>query len=77
MKISDEELKAMLVEEDEELRGLVVQHQEYEEQLLRMDHQRYLSESEQREMAILKKKKLRGKDRIYQILAAWRRAHQA
>ncbi len=69
---SDEELIASLSKENEELRTLVNEHKAFEAQLEQMAGQRYLTDQEQREMAAIKKRKLRGKERIYRILDAWR-----
>ena len=56
---------------NDELRHLYAQHQKYEGQLNQL-LVRYPSESELREIARVKRLKLRGKDRIQQILATAR-----
>lgn len=57
-----------------ELDTLVKAHRAFEDQLDEMKRRRYLSDQERLEMARIKKQKLRGKDRILQILADQRRA---
>lgn len=77
MSIPDDELIEMLVEEDEELGELVRQHRKYEAALDKLNQRRYLSDAEQQEVARIKKRKLRGKDRIHRILDGWRKEHEA
>lgn len=59
----------------DELSTLVHAHRAFEDQLDEMSSRRYLTDAERLEMARLKKQKLRGKDRILQILAEHRRAN--
>lgn len=69
MESADLELIHRLSPKNDELRHLYAQHQKYEAQLSEMvGHHR--SESELREIARVKRLKLRGKDRMQQILAA-------
>lgn len=69
MESSEIELIHHLSAKNDELRHLYIQHQKYEGALSRLIV-RYPSESEQREIARVKRLKLRGKDRIQQILTA-------
>lgn len=69
MESSEIELIHHLSAKNDELRHLYMQHQKYEGALSRLVV-RYPSESEQREIARVKRLKLRGKDRIQQILTA-------
>jgi uncharacterized protein YdcH (DUF465 family) len=71
MESSDLDLIHRLSVKHDELRHLFSQHQKYEAQLTSMTV-RHPSESETREIARVKRLKLRGKDRIQQILAAHR-----
>jgi uncharacterized protein YdcH (DUF465 family) len=71
MESSELELIHRLSAKNDELRHLFSQHQKYESQLTSMTV-RHPSESESREIARVKRLKLRGKDRIQQILAAHR-----
>ena len=71
MESSEIELIRHLSPKHDELRHLYSQHQKYEGQLSQLIV-RYPSESQQREIARVKRLKLRGKDRIQQILAVSR-----
>jgi len=73
MAVPDEVLIEQLVASDEEFRTLVEDHRKLGRSLDEMGQRRYLSEAENREMAVLKKKKLAMKDRIYQRIAEYRR----
>lgn len=73
MDTADLELIEELAPRNEELRLLVQAHRAFEEQLDELGRRRYLSVTEQQEVARIKKEKLRGKDRILQILAEHRR----
>jgi len=73
MDDADRRLIEELSPKDEELRSLVEAHRAYEVTLEEMGRRRFLSDAERQEMALLKKKKLAGKDRIHQILARWRK----
>lgn len=71
MESAEIELIHHLSAKNDELRHLYAQHQKYEGELSRLVV-RYPSESELREIARVKRLKLRGKDRIQQILASHR-----
>ncbi len=73
MNDDDRKLIEQLAPSHQELNALVTAHRAFEDQLDEMSSRRYLSDTERLEMARLKKKKLRGKDRILQILAEHRR----
>ena len=64
-----EQIQALSASHDE-LRHLWHRHQRFEESLGRLSGLRYPSEAERREMGKIKRLKLRGKERISQILAA-------
>lgn len=68
MESAEIELIHQLSQKNDELRHLYAQHQKYEGQLSRLAV-RHPSESELREIARVKRLKLRGKDRIQAILA--------
>jgi uncharacterized protein YdcH (DUF465 family) len=74
MNDADRKLIEQLSATHQELNKLVQAHRAFEDQLDEMGSRRYLSEQERQEMARIKKQKLRGKDRILQILAEHRRA---
>jgi uncharacterized protein YdcH (DUF465 family) len=74
MNDDDRILIEQLAPTHDELNTLVRAHRRFEDQLDEMGSRRYLSDAERLEMARIKKQKLRGKDRILQILAEHRRA---
>jgi uncharacterized protein YdcH (DUF465 family) len=74
MNDDDRILIETLAPTHEELNELVRAHRAFEDKLDEMGSRRYLSDTERLEMARIKKQKLRGKDRIQQILAEHRRA---
>jgi len=69
---AQEELKAHLVETNEEFRRLVEQHTDYAHKLEELASRPHLSEQEQVEEVRLKKLKLRIKDQIEAILSRYR-----
>ena len=69
---AQEELKAHLVETNEEFRRLVQQHTDYAHKLEELASRPHLSEQEQVEEVRLKKLKLRSKDQIEAILSRYR-----
>jgi len=69
---AQEELKAHLVQTNEEFRRLVDQHTDYAHKLEELSSRPYLSEQEQVEEVRLKKLKLRSKDQIEAILSRYR-----
>lgn len=68
MEKRDQELIDRLIPENEELRKLVKEHQEFEAQLEEFNKRLYLSEEQNREKKRLQKLKLAGRDRIEEIL---------
>ena len=69
MENTQDELKAHLMETDEEFRRLVEQHTQYHQQLEALESRSHLSSQEQVEEHRLKKLKLHLKDQINAILA--------
>jgi uncharacterized protein YdcH (DUF465 family) len=63
-----EELKRELLQTDEEFRQLATQHQDLDEKIHSLTSRNYLSEPEQREETMLKKRKLLLKDQMETIL---------
>lgn len=75
MRLTDEELKAHLMETDQEFRHLAQQHGDYKKRLQELACRPYLTPQEQLEETQLKKLKLRLKDQMQQLMDR-RRAHQ-
>ncbi len=73
MNAQSQELKAHLLQTDEEFHQLAVKHHELEDRLHQLTAKHYLSQPEQVEEINLKKRKLQLKDRMENIL----RQHQA
>ncbi len=70
--LSDEELKAYLMEHDEEFRRLAQAHAEYARRIEALESRRYLTPEEQLEEVKLKKLKLHAKDMMAAILSRHR-----
>jgi uncharacterized protein YdcH (DUF465 family) len=68
MNAQSQDLKAQLIETDEEFHNLTVKHHELEDRLQQLTSKPYLSEPEQVEETNLKKRKLQLKDRMEDIL---------
>ena len=71
--IGTDQLREILVRTDEEFRHLAEQHQELDTRLKELSQQLYRSGTEESERATLKKRKLRLKDRMEQMLRRRRR----
>ena len=70
---TETQLKAQLLQKDDEFQQLAARHHELDDRLGQLAVQPYLSEPEQLEKVTLKKRKLQLKDRMEQIL----RRHRA
>ena len=62
--MSEVETKEYLLNNDQEFRQLVQQHQNYESQLQELQNRSFLNETERFEETIIKKKKLAVKDQM-------------
>ena len=71
-RLSQEELKAHLIETDEEFRRLATVHSDYAQKIDSLETLPYLSEQERMEEVKLKKLKLHAKD----LMAAIMNRHQ-
>ena len=72
MNAQSQDLKAQLIETDQEFHELAVKHHELEDRLHELTAKHYLSEPEQVEEVTLKKRKLQLKDRMEDILRRYR-----
>lgn len=72
MEQNELDLIARLSPEHSELRHLWSQHTKLQEELSKLESVRFPNESDRREISRLKRLKLRGKDRIQQILSQHR-----
>ena len=72
MQLTPEELKAHLMETDEEFRNLATQHCQYKKQLEAFASRSYLTPEEQVEESRIKKLKLRLKDQMQEIVDRYR-----
>lgn len=72
MHLTEDELKAHLIQTDEEFRRLAEQHRQYKQRLQELALRPYLTPQEQLEEAQLKKLKLRLKDQMQQIMERYR-----
>jgi uncharacterized protein YdcH (DUF465 family) len=68
MNAQGQDLKDLLLQTDEEFRSLAAKHHDLDTQLHQLSAKHYLSEPEQVEETILKKRKLHIKDRMEDIL---------
>ncbi len=68
MGITQDALKAHLIDTNQEFRSLVLQHSDYSKKLEELTSRSYLSAEEQVEEVRLKKMKLRLKDQMEGIL---------
>ncbi|MGB0641155.1 MAG: YdcH family protein [Myxococcota bacterium] len=72
MELVDRLLVDRFVPENQELRELVQAHQQYEDDITALSERPWLSQTDQQQLRMLKKQKLRGRDRIEQILRGYR-----
>ena len=70
----EEELKKLLLKESEEFRKANKLHQQYEKKLEKLKAKSYLTESERQEEKELKKKKLILKDKMYFLMAEYKKS---
>lgn len=76
MQLNPEELKAHLMETDEEFRRLAAQHCEYKKRLEAFAARPYLPPEEQVEETRIKKLKLKLKDQMQEMIDRYRHQHQ-
>lgn len=72
MEVADELLIKRYIHQDEELRKYVEDHEKLEADLENFNKRIYLTAEEEIEKKNLQKRKLRGKEQIFRILARYR-----
>ena len=72
MEETELQLIRRLIPKNRELKKLWDEHQDYEEKLEQLNKKRYLSTEEEMRRKEIQKLKLRGKDRIEEILRSYR-----
>jgi hypothetical protein len=77
MHVNQEELRARLMETNEEFRRLATQHCDYKKQLEALSSRPYLTPEEQLEEVRIKKLKLRLKDQMQELMDRFRAAQPA
>jgi uncharacterized protein YdcH (DUF465 family) len=75
MNEQSQDLRALLLQTDEEFHQLAAKHHELESRLHELHSKHYLSEPEQIEAVTLKKRKLQLKDRMEDIIRRRRQQH--
>ncbi len=76
MPLTQDELKAHLMETDAEFRRLATEHCQYKRQLEAFSSRAYLTPEEQVEETRIKKLKLRLKDQMQDMMDRYRHEHQ-
>jgi SOS response regulatory protein OraA/RecX len=72
MELADRLLVERFMPNNDELRKLMKNHQHYEGAIDDLARRSWLSDHDRGELRVLKKRKLRGRDRIEQILRGYR-----
>ena len=74
MELADRLLVERFVPVNSELRELIEAHQRYESDIQQLSSRSWLSPVDRQNLRVLKKRKLRGRDRIEEILRGYRTA---
>ena len=72
--MDEKELKEMMINRSEEFKKLHEEHKKQEEKLKRLESRASLSEAEKLEEKEIKKRKLALKDRMYRMMAEYRKS---
>lgn len=73
--MDEKELKELLIRENAEFKRLYEEHQSYEKKLGSFADKSFLTEEEKLEEREIKKRKLALKDRMYVMMAEFRKSH--
>lgn len=72
MELADRMLVDQFMPQNQELRGLIEAHSSFERDIEELSGRTWLSDSDRQNLRVLKKHKLRGRDRIEEILRGYR-----
>jgi uncharacterized protein YdcH (DUF465 family) len=72
MEVADRLLVDRFVPQNPELRSLIDAHQKFEQDIESISARGHLTPFDRQHLRVLKKRKLRGRDRIEQILRGYR-----
>ena len=72
MELADRLLVERFVPQNQELQSLVDAHQKFEDEIESIKGRAWLTPEDQQSLRVLKKRKLRGRDRIEEILRGYR-----
>ncbi len=72
MELADRLLVDRFIPQNDELRHLVQKHGEFEKMIDSLSSRSWLSDTDRQHLRVLKKRKLRGRDRIEEILRGYR-----
>jgi uncharacterized protein YdcH (DUF465 family) len=72
MELADRMLVDQFMPQNQELRGLVEAHSSFERDIEELSGRTWLSDGDRQNLRVLKKHKLRGRDRIEEILRGYR-----
>jgi hypothetical protein len=75
--MDERELKELLLKENEDFKKLYQEHQSYDKKLGALMAKGFFTEEDELEMKELKKRKLALKDRMYLIMAEFRKSKSA
>jgi uncharacterized protein YdcH (DUF465 family) len=75
MEITQDSLKAQLMETDEQFRSLATQHAEFKQRVEQLEHLSHPTEEQMAEEVQLKKKKLQLKDQMAEIMTRYKTEH--
>ena len=72
MELADRMLVDRFMPHNDELRGLMEAHAAFERDIADLSGRSWLSDGDRQQLRVLKKHKLRGRDRIEEILRGYR-----
>jgi len=72
--MDESQLKELMIARNEEFKNLYEEHKRHEEKLKSFEAKSFLSEMEKLEEKELKKRKLTLKDRMYHLMAEYRKS---